>query len=266
MTTSTDDLSPEDIEFFDREGYLVFEDFIEPDLNQRLMADVDAMIEDRQNETQRRLIDYPELGLLTSHPPMMGKIESVMNSTFAMHHIHATRHDAGSGGVAWHQDYAQLPHTNRSHAMVHIFYYLNGLNGEIGDLLFVPGSQKSIVSDGALQIMGDGDLPGMVCVDTLPSGSAIMVHSALWHARRAKPGGEDMPRYFIDVSYCQNGVTWPGYGSHKAINARALELGLDREGRYAHVYDSSTFFDAHEYRSDFDTRNQGSLVLQLKDL
>lgn len=258
-------LPPEDIEFFQREGYLIFKSFIDPDHNSRLCNDVDAMMMDRANRNNRLLVDYTELGQLTSHPPMMEKIESIMGPTFAMHHIHAVRQDAGSPGVPWHQDYEQIPQTNRSHVMVHVFFYLNGLNGEVGDLLFVPRSQNSVVQRNALRFLGYEDIPGTVCVDNLPKGSAVIVHSALWHARRPKPGGENHPRYFIDISYCQHGVLWPGYGSHKRINALALERGLDRNGRYAHVYDSSQFFDAQPIDRNVEERNMGSLALHLKE-
>ena len=70
-----------------------------------------------------------------------------------------------------------------------------------------------------------------IIYDDLPPGSAVVVHSAVWHARRPKPGGEERPRYFIDVSYCQNGVLWPAYPNVEGINAKALEMGLDRDGR-----------------------------------
>jgi len=261
-----DVLSEEDVEFFNREGYIVLEDFIDPDFNQRLIEEVDELMAHRKNKDHRLLVSYPQMGLLTSHPPMMDKIESVMGPRYAMHHIHSVRQDAGNGGVNWHQDYEQTPQTNRSHVMVHVFYYLNGLNGEIGDLLFVPRSQNVVIQNGGLGLLGTGDLPGSVCLDSLPPGSAVIVHSALWHARRAKPGGEDRPRYFIDISYCQHGVLWPGYPRVEAINETALATGLDRDGRYAHVYDSSQFFNRHEVNEQLKERNQGSIALQLKGL
>ena len=90
------------------------------------------------------------------------------------------------------------------------------------------------------------------------------VHSALWHARRPKPGGEGRPRYFIDISYCQNGVKWPAYGNVEGINAMALEMGLDRDGRYRFVYDSSQFYDLRALMDRFERVNQGSLINRLE--
>ena len=129
-------LSAEEIEFFQREGYLVLPGLIEPEHNTRLTAEVDDMVGHRAAGDHRMLVTYREMGLLTSHPPAIAAVASLMGgSLFTMHHIHSNRFDEGASGVGWHQDYEQHPQCNRSHLMVHVFYYLNGLNGEIGDLL-----------------------------------------------------------------------------------------------------------------------------------
>ena len=256
-------LPAEEIEFFHREGYLLLQGLIEPEYNARLMAEVDDMVGHRAAGDHRVLVSYREMGLLTSHPPAIAAVASLMGgSRFAMHHIHSARFDEGASGVGWHQDYEQHPQSNRSHLMVHVFYYLNGLNGEIGDLLILPRSQN-LVAQRDLRMLGTADLEGSLCFDDLEPGSAVVVHSAVWHARRPRPGGRDRPRYFIDVSYCQNGVLWPAYHDVARINARALEAGLDRNGRYAFLYDSSRFFDYRALSEPFEEVNRGSLVTRL---
>ena len=264
---ANESLSAEDAEFFHREGYLVLPGFIEPDFNARLIEEVDELMVHREAKDNRFLVSYKEMGLLTSHPPLMDKLEVLMDGKFSMHHIHSTRHDAGCRGVHWHQDYEQYPQTNRSHLMVHVFYYLNGLNGEVGDLLVLPKSQDIVIANGGLRLFETEDLPGSLCVDELSPGSAIIVHSAVWHARRPKPGGEDRPRYFIDVSYCQHGVLWPSYGDRMGeINQTALETGLGRDGRYDYVYDTANFFERGPMREQFEAANEGSLALKLKGM
>jgi hypothetical protein len=101
-------------------------------------------------------------------------------------------------------------------------------------------------------------------VDDLPPGSAVLVHSALWHARRAKPGGEGVPRYFADASYCEAGVQWPSYSrkNWREILAKCRERMLDRGGRYAHLFDESHFFDRNEIHALWHDR-PGSLALAL---
>lgn len=263
---ANESISAADAEFFHREGYLVMPGFIEADYNDRLIGEVDELMEHREAEDRRFLVSYKEMGLLTSHPPLMDKLEVLMGDRFSMHHIHSSRHDPGDQGVHWHQDYVQFPQTNRSHLMVHVFYYLNGLNGEIGDLLVLPQSQDLIVPNNRMGMFGTEDLPGSLCVDELASGSAIIVHSALWHARRSKPGGAGRPRYFIDVSYCQHGVLWPDYRRMDEVNAKALEMGHGRNGRYDFLYDESRFFAVGPLRERFDEINKGSLALRLKEL
>ncbi len=210
------------------------------------------------------IVSYPQMGGLTSHPPIINRLRALMGERFAMHHIHSARHEAGNGGVNWHQDYEQYPQTNRSHIMVHVFYYLSGLNGTVGDLLVLPRSQNVVVPNGGMGLFGTQDLPGSLVVDKLTPGSAIIVHSALWHARRPKPGGEDHPRYFIDVSYCQHGVLWPAYPRIDEINSKALELGLGRDGTCDFLYDSTQFFNRRELDEAFKERNKGSIALQMK--
>jgi hypothetical protein len=260
---STQCLTTDQIELFREEGFTILSGIVEPVYRKSLIAELDEMIRERSPGDDRFVVSYHEMGMLTSYPPVVSIVEQLMGGTrFSMHHIHATRHEAGDKGIGWHQDYEQYPQTNRSHLMVHVFYYLSGLTGEIGDLLVVPKSQQVIVQRD-LTMLGSIDLPGSVCIDDLEPGSAVIVHSGLWHARRPKPGGEGGGRYFVDVSYCQHGVLWPGYGRGDEINAKALEMGWDRDGRYAHLYDGSCFFDSRANREKVDNVNEGSLVYGL---
>ena len=255
-------LSAKQLAGFETDGYLVLEGLLDAEECDLLRAEVDYLVQRRTAGEQPLIVSYPRMALLTSHPPAMTPLQQLMGGEFAMHHIHASRHDAGQEGVHWHQDYEQYPQTNRSHLMVHVFYYLSGLNGEVGDLLLVPRSQHSVIARDALHIFGTEDLPGSLTVDRLAAGSAVIVHSALFHARRAKPGGAGQPRYFIDISYCRNGILWPGYPRMEQINAKALEMGADRGGRYAFLYDGSHFFERAPQRERLQ-QAEGSLVLEL---
>ena len=88
-------LSTQQTEHFQREGYVILDGFLEREYNHRLIAEVDELMADRANGGKPLLTSYREMGLLTSHPPMMAMIESLMGPRFAMHHIHSSRHDAG---------------------------------------------------------------------------------------------------------------------------------------------------------------------------
>ena len=210
------------------------------------------------------IMSYDALGALTSEPIVVDRVADLMGGQlFTHHHIHARWQGTGERGAAWHHDYVQIPQTNRSHLMVHVFMYLDGLNGEVGDLLVMPGTHKKVMNGDAFKSFEYEDLPGSVTIDHLPPASLIIVHSAVQHARRPKPGGESFRRYFIDTSYCQNGVQWASYPNIADINEAALEKGVDRAGKYAFLYDTSQFYDRLEVRSRFSEVNQGSLALKI---
>ncbi len=255
-------------------GYVVLERFLDDELNQTLKSEVDrwasggaldpyaaptAPTAPAADDKPRLQLDLPEHGRLISHPPLMTMLAQIMGEGFAYHHLHTARHDAGAPGVSWHHDYEQLPQSNRSHVMVHVFYYLNGLDGTIGDLLVLPKSHRAVMDRGALNQFETQDLPGSVTIDRLPPGTAVIVHSALLHARRPKPGDEGRARYFIDASYCQKGVRWPCAYLWRTMLARALELGLDRDGRHAHLFDSEHFFDQFATVAKLQPLLQGSV-------
>ena len=134
--------------------------------------------------------------------------------------------------------------------MVHCFYYPNGLNGEIGDLILLPRSHTAVMHRNAFSDkFYSEDLPGSLTVSDLPLGSAVVVHSALMHGRRGKPGGSGYCRYFTDVSYCQAGEKmWPSYGFpfpklwlREQIRERALKAGYGRGGQYDFIFDTQIF-------------------------
>jgi ectoine hydroxylase-related dioxygenase (phytanoyl-CoA dioxygenase family) len=257
-------LTQDQLDEFDEVGYLVFEGLFDDDLNQRVKDDVDLMMEDRARDEKKMVMSYDALGAITSEPVVVDRVSDLMDGRkFTHHHIHARWQGEGERGVSWHHDYVQVPQTNRAHLMVHVFMYLDGLNGEVGDLLVMPGTHKKVMNGNAFRQFEYEDLPGSVTVDDLAPGSIIIVHSAVQHARRPKPGGQSFRRYFIDTSYCQGGVKWAGYRNVDEINKVAMEKGFDRDGKYAFLYDTSQFYDHPGARERLGEVNEGSLILKL---
>ncbi len=259
-------LTQQQLDTFDTDGYLVLESYFDPQHTQRIKDDIDRMMSNglKPNAHHEILMNYPELGLLTSEPVIIERVSQLMGGTrFTHHHIHARWQAEGERGEPWHHDYEQLPQTNRSHLMVHVFMYLDGLNGEIGDLLLLPGSHKQTMDRRALYMFEYEDLPGSITLDTLAPGSIVILHSAILHARRPKPGGGSYRRYFVDTSYCQDGILWSGIDDIDTLNRIALEHGYDRDGRYAWLYDSSQFYDARKVWQELNEKNTGSLALKL---
>jgi hypothetical protein len=239
---------------FQEEGLLIIPSFLDPQLCARLIGEIEEYM-----RAWRLPLTLPEHGGLVTDARLMALLGELMPQGFSFHHLHTARHDAGSRGVNWHHDYEQYPQSNRSHLMVHAFFYPNGLAGEVGDLLVLPGSQRMIIDRGACHGFGTADLPGSRVIDHLSPGSLVLVHSAVLHARRPKPGVADRPRYFIDASYCARGIRWPAYPGHAGINAQARALGLDRRGP-ERLFDDQAFFPTEEARERLERHSQGSLT------
>ena len=86
-------------------------------------------------------------------------------------------------------------------------------------------------------------LPGERVFDDLPPGTMILVHSATLHARRARPAEPEASRYFIDSSYCEVGVQWPGYGSDPNGEILAvLSAARGPADDHHELFDPSHFF------------------------
>ena len=268
-------LSEQQIADFNTNGYIILPSLLTSDLVDKIVSEVDVWVDNglRQKSIAKARsttppaimeMDLEEHGKLISHPPMMSILEELMGPVFAFHHLHSDRHQPGTSPKHWHHDYEQHPQTNRSHTMIHIFYYLNGLSGNVGDLVLLPGSHQFVMNKKALSHFGDASLPNEVVIDHLPPGSALVLHSALLHTRRAKQSnGLNTPRYFIDCSYCQGGIRWPQVKTYwRHMLAKGRELGLDR-GRWPELFNEKHFYSPFEAVPQFSTINQGSLMEKL---
>jgi hypothetical protein len=83
----------------------------------------------------------------------------------------------------------------------------------------------------------------------------------MWHARRAKPGGEDSPRWFVDASYCQSGVKWPSYRAPDML-PELRERHETAGGTRPWLFDDTQFFDAARARELMGSL-EGSVLLDL---
>lgn len=237
-------------------GYLVLPAFLPADLVTRLKAEVDRWVDtglrtrsiascvDPESFGPPPLmeLEMPAHGELIGHPELLELLAQLMGPVFAFHHLHSDRRDPGSAGKAWHHDYEQNPQVDRAHSMIHTMHYLSGLDPSMGGLAVLPGSHREVADKTAWTHRGTAELSGEVLIDSVPPGSTVVVHSALFHARRpssAAPDGE--PRYMVDGSYCQGGVRWPPVKPYwRHLLARARELGLDR-GRWPELFSERHF-------------------------
>ncbi|MFD9523602.1 phytanoyl-CoA dioxygenase family protein [Streptomyces sp. NPDC059979] len=149
----------------------------------------------------------------------------------AFHHLHSDRQAPDVPGKPWHHDYEHSTQTDRSATMVHALHYLDGLSTDTSSLVVLPGSHRERADKAARVHLGTDPLPGEVVLEELPPGSTVVLHSALFHARRPRPGGLGKPRYFVDASYCEVGPLWPPvkpYWRYMLRRARELNLAPDR--------------------------------------
>ena len=236
-------LKDADIQRFYRQGFLVFPSLLNSNICNTLCREIDHFEDNRLVLAAA----MPAHAALVSFPPILAIARDLMGGTdFGFHHLHTARHAAGTPDLAWHHDYEQYPQVDRKFTMLHFFMYLTGLNGTIGDLLTIPGSQTSVMDRYVHSHAGTVDLPGTTVIDNLPAGSVVAIHSALLHARRAKPGGEGRPRYFTDCSYCQDGTVWPSYlerGNWRETMAYLKAQEEKRGGHGAFLFDQSRFKD-----------------------
>jgi hypothetical protein len=252
---------PIDMDRFRREGFAVFEGLFSSAECATLIREIDQFI----GEGRRIAVELPAHADLVTHPKLMAIADTILGPRFGFHHLHTARHGAGTPTFAWHHDYEQIPQANRSHTMIHCFMYISGLNGTVGDLVAIPGSHLAVLDRYLFSMFQAADLPGTVVFNKVAPGSVIVVHSALLHARRAKPGGEDHPRYFIDAAYCQDGIQWPSYeerGNWHEILRHLRDRDRDKGGNFQWLFDEQHFFEAKDVAKRFHEVNRGSLALK----
>ena len=283
----------DDAAAFQADGYLVCPGLLSGEHVAALTADFDDYMrqagfserhgtednfEESSTERLTQPTQSPVLGALPTYRPLVDRIAALMAAncranpdalpTFSLHHQHALRAVPGDTGSDWHHDYEQYPQRDRDLLMCHAFVYPHGLKGEIGDLIVLPGSHKTVLGRDTIgSLFQQAELPGALSFGSgipLPNGSVVIVNSALVHGRRAMPGGERSgPRYFSDISYCQHSRSrqlWPSYqmfhkpggrddtaaiGGHADFCKLHLAAGRGGEnGELDYVFDPSWFYSS----------------------
>ncbi|WP_051812810.1 phytanoyl-CoA dioxygenase family protein [Streptomyces sp. NRRL S-340] len=232
------------VEKFTEDGFLVLPGFLPSALVDRLVPEVDRWVDSgRRQESIDACrpgarppltveLDLEAHGELAVHPPLMDLLghPALLGESFVFHHLHSDRRPAGAAGKSWHHDYEQRPQRDRCLPMVHALHYIRGLQPGQGPLAVLPGSHRQVAEKGALSHRGTDVLAGETVIDTLPPGSTVVLHSALFHTRRPArtPHSGARPRYMIDGSYCRTGTLWPPVKPYwRQVLAVARSRGLD---------------------------------------
>ena len=250
-------LTVPEITAFDADGYLVREGFF----SSTEMAPVLAEMRAGQRDQPYQL---PGHRALIRHPHLMAIMEQVCGRDFLFHHLNTYLQQEGAEGIAWHNDYEQvtLP-MPRDHANVIVLIYPDGLRGEVGDLVVMPGTHRQVAAWGAYGFLGTQVLVGEVVIDRLAPGSVVMCHTGLVHCRRQKPSLG--PRYFCDTSYVARGPHWPATSQHdwRHQYATCLRHEQAHDGNYGHLFDATQFFDYHLAERDVQMLGQDGIYHRL---
>jgi len=204
-------LTPQQLQQFDREGYLFFPSLFTPAEIKVLTDEVPALYAPRRPENVREktgdvvrtnfaahLYSYP-FAKLARHPRMVEPIKALFGEDVYMHQFKINGKQAFDGDVwQWHQDYGtwmnddQMPEARAMNVAI----FLDDVNEFNGPLMFIPGSHKQGVLDAKhdtsttsyplwtinneviAKLVGKG---GIVAPKG-PAGSMILFHGCLVHA------------------------------------------------------------------------------------
>ncbi len=194
--------------FFETNGYLVLENFLNNDHVARLQTALDRTIVQRRIQQQAGIVhtgmtrligeqstrifyildDNPLFLALLDWPPMMAYVRALLNPK---PHHHASdaiveyASDLADRGPGWHLDGHDNGYRNLGRPIpllqLKLGYYLTDMTepGQ-GNLTIVPGSHKATIEPAPADLKRHDLFPGALEV-CAPAGSAILFHNALWH-------------------------------------------------------------------------------------
>ena len=203
-------LSPEQVKFYEENGYLVLENQIPPEWIAKIRAEIARF----ENEAATMTASNDRLDLEDTHTrdaPRLRRVklphmisDDMRELMFSDHvlapardlvgpdlRLHTTKLNMKSAGygaaVEWHQDYAFYPHTNDD--ILAIGVLIDDMAEENGPLMVYPGSHKGPVYDhhvdgvfaGAMLPEENGLNPADAVQLTGPAGSISIHHGRIVH-------------------------------------------------------------------------------------
>jgi ectoine hydroxylase len=252
-------LTPEQVEFFDREGYLFFPGRFSPREIEVLIDEVPALYARREVYNVREkgkdavrtnfaahMYSKP-FARLARHPRMVQPVMDLFDEEVYMHQFKINGKAAFDGDVwQWHQDYGtwsndDLMPTARA---MNVAIFLDDVNEFNGPLMFIPGSHKR----GVIQAQHDttttsyplwtidnaliaqlieraGGRDGGIVSPTGPAGSMILFHSCLVHASGSNLSPWNRVSVYLSLCAVSNHIRRfkrPEYIAHRDFRPLAL--------------------------------------------
>jgi ectoine hydroxylase len=244
-------LNQQQLEQFDRDGYLFFPSHFTPEEVKKLTDEVPSLYaQDRPENIREKgktsvrtnfaahMYSAP-FARLARHPRMIRPVEQLFDEKLYMHQFKINGKMAFDGDIwQWHQDYGTWLNDDAmpdARAM-NVAIFLDEVNEFNGPLMFIPGSHKmgaleaghdtSTTSYPLWTISNDNirtlvDKGGIVAPKG-PAGSMIMFHGCLVHA--SSPNLSPWNRVSVYLSLCavSNHIRRfkrPGYIAHRQFDA-----------------------------------------------
>jgi len=240
-------LTPQQLEQFDRDGYLFFNSLFTKQEVKALTDEVPSIYAQRRPENVREktgdvvrtnfaahMYSYP-FAKLARHPRMVEPIVQLFGEDVYMHQFKINGKMAFDGDVwQWHQDYGtwlnddQMPEARAMNVAI----FLDEVNEFNGPLMFIPGSHKLGVLDAAHDLSTTSyplwvisnevikklvDRGGMVAPKG-PAGSMILFHGCLVHASTSNLSPWNRTSVYLSLCAVSNHIRRfkrPGYIAHR---------------------------------------------------
>jgi len=240
-------LTHEQLELFERDGYLFFPGLFTPSEVHALLDEVPALYAQHRPENVREkgsdavrtnfaahLYSKP-FAKLARHPRMVEPIVQLFDEAVYMHQFKINGKMAFDGDVwQWHQDYGtwmnddQMP-TPRA---MNVAIFLGEVNEFNGPLMFIPGSHKLGVIDAQHDTSTTSYPLWTINQDTIrklvdrggivapkgPAGSMILFHSCLVHASSSNLSPWDRINVYLSLCAVSNHIRRfkrPEYIAHR---------------------------------------------------
>jgi len=227
-------LTDEELEAFDREGYLFFPGKFSPEEAALLKREANAVYAMNRKEVWRESSGIARTAFaahtynegfrrLGAHPRLIEPVMQVLDGPVYMHQYKVNAKAAFDGDVwQWHQDYGTWKRDDdmpEPRAM-NIAVFLDDVTAANGPLLFIPGSHKIGVIDAGhdlettsypLWTLGREKVTELAarggCVaPTGPAGSMLMFSSLLVHASPANISPFDRTIVYLSLCHVDNHI------------------------------------------------------------
>jgi len=240
-------LSPEQIDRFEREGYLFFPELFSREEVAVLKAEVPRLYAQHRPENVREkgsdavrtnfaahLYSYP-FAKLARHPRMVAPVMQIYGDDLYMHQFKINGKMAFDGDVwQWHQDYGTWKNDDlmpEPRAM-NVAIFLDEVNEFNGPLMFIPGSHRLGVLDAEHDTSTTSYPLWTINHDTIeklverggivapkgPAGSMILFHSCLVHASTSNLSPWNRVAVYLSLSAVDNHIRRfkrPEYIAHR---------------------------------------------------